>query len=137
MASAQFPSDKRRNSVSVTGNKTLAVADQGIVQTVNTDALTITLPAAGAAATGTKFVIQNGGQAVTNGPVGTGSNQSVGITIATSASDTVTGLGFTPAANKGPQNLKATANVGDEISLVSGVNNWNIVEAVGTWTRLP
>lgn len=134
---APIPSDKRRNVVEVSSNKTFAVADQGTVQNIIADGLTLTLPAAGAAATGTKFVIRNGGLPVTNGPAGSGSNKSVGITITPGASDTVTGLGFTPAANKGPQNLKATANVGDEISLMSGVNNWNVVETIGTWTRLP
>jgi len=131
----QTPSDKRRQSVDVTGNKTLVAADQGIVQNVITDAVTITLPAAGAAATGLKFVIRNGGAKAANGAYGTGASGSVGFTVTTSGTDTVAGNGFTAAANKGPVNTKATSTVGDEVSLCSGVNSYNVVEVIGTFAR--
>lgn len=133
---AQFPSDKRRRSVSVTSNKTLTAADQGIVQNVQADGVVITLPSTAA---GTTFVIRNGGVPVSNGPAGSGSNASLAVTVSPAAADAIAGNGFTAAVNKDAINTKATSTVGDEITIVgsgtAGVAAWNIQELVGTWAR--
>lgn len=133
----QSPSDKRRISVDVTGNKTLTAADQGIVQNVTVDAAVITLPATAA---GLTFTIRNGGVKVTGGPAGTGADGSVGLTVAPQAADAVAGNGFTATVNKGAVNTKATSQVGDEITLqasgTAGVSAWNIENLIGTWARV-
>lgn len=133
---AQFPSDKRRRSVNVSGNKTLTAADQGIVQNVIADGVVITLPSTAA---GSTFVIRNGGVPVSNGPAGSGSNASLAVTVSPAAADAIAGNGFTAAVNKDAINTKATSTVGDEITLVgsgtAGVAAWNIQELVGTWAR--
>lgn len=126
-----------RISVDVTTNKTLTAADQGIIQNVVTDGVTVTLPAAGAAATGLVFRVRNGGVALVNGPVGTGADGSALVTVAPTGADTVAGNGFTALAGKGALNAKATSKIGDEIVLESGVNSYNISFTKGTWTRVP
>ena len=67
MATVQNPSDKRRQSVAVTTDKTLSLADCGIVQDVQADGKVITLPATSA---GASFTFRNAGVPVTNGPLG-------------------------------------------------------------------
>lgn len=138
MATVQTPSDKRRQSVNVTTNKTLTLADQGIVQNVQADGITITLPSTSAAAT---FTVRNGGVPITNGPTGTGSNKSVLVTVAPAAADAIAGNGFTAAINKAALNTKATAQVGDEITIIgsgtAGVTAWSLREVIGTWARQP
>lgn len=139
MATVQFPSDKRRQSVNVTTNKTLASTDMGIVQNVQADAITVTLPSTAA---GLTFTIRNGGVPVTNGPTGTGSNKSLLVTVAPAAADAIAGNGFTATVNKAALNTKATALVGDEITLVAsgvaGVTAWSIQDPlVGIWARQP
>lgn len=137
---SQYPSDRRPVSVDVSTNKTLAATDAGIVQNVIADGLTITLPST---ALGLNFTIRNGGKPVTSGPVGSGSNGTVGITVAPQAADGVTGNGFTATVNKGAVNTKATSLVGDQISLLgtgtAGVTGWVVLsgDTVGTWTRVP
>ena len=120
-----------RNVVNVTGNKTVANTDQGTVQNMTADGFTFTLPASGATLVGQCYTFRNGG--VNNGDVG--------FTVAPAAADAINGLGFTATVNKGAQDLKATARPGDEITVqcsgVVGVNAWNVVNAVGTWTRVP
>jgi hypothetical protein len=132
----QFPSDKRRQSVNVSTNKTLTAADQGIVQNVIADGIIITLPSTAA---GTTFVIRNGGVPVSNGPVGSGSNASAAVLVSPAAADAIAGNGFTAAVNKDAINTKTTSSVGDEITLVgsgtAGAAAWNIQEVVGTWAR--
>ncbi len=136
MATVQFPSDKRRQSVNVTSNKTLTLADQGIVQNVQADGIVITLPATSAGAT---FVIRNGGVPVSNGPTGTGANGSVLVAVSPAAADAIAGNGFTAAVNKDALNTKATSQVGDEITLVgsgaTGVTAWTLQEVIGVWAR--
>ncbi len=133
MATVQFPSDKRRQSVNVTSNKTLTLADQGIVQNVQADGITITLPSTSAGAT---FVIRNGGVPVSNGPTGTGANGSLLAAVSPAAADKIQGNGLTAADNKDLLNTKATSQVGDEVTLVGdGVDGWNIQEIIGTWQR--
>lgn len=133
MATVQTPSDKRRQSVNVSTNKTLTLADQGIVQNVIADGIVITLPSTAA---GSTFVIRNGGVPVTSGPAGTGSDQSVLVAVSPAAADKIQGNGFTAADNKDALNTKDTSQVGDEITLVGdGVDGWNIQECIGTWAR--
>lgn len=138
MATVQFPSDKRRQSVNVTSNKTLTLADQGIVQNVQADGITITLPSTTA---GAVFTIRNGGVPVTNGPTGTGSNKSLLVTVAPAAADALAGNGFTAVVNKAALNTKVTALVGDEITVqgsgTAGVTAWSFDEVVGIWARQP
>lgn len=125
-----YPTFYSRNIATVT-SKTLALTDCGTVQNVATDAQTITLPSAAATTPGASFTIRNGG---TN-------NGDVGITIAANAADSVNGLGFTAANGKGVVNTKATARPGDEITLVTsgaaGAGAWTILNAVGTFARVP
>lgn len=125
-----------RQSVNVSTNKTLTAADSGIVQNVIADAITITLPAT---ANGLNFVVRNGGAPITNAPAGTGIDGSVLVKVSPVAADGITGNGFTAAVNKAAQNTKATAKVGDEITLegtgTTGVTAWNFVYAKGTWAR--
>jgi hypothetical protein len=122
-----------RQSANITTNKTLALTDNGIVQNVQADAITITLPATSA---GAYFVIRNGGVAPTGGPAGAVSDQTILVTVAPNASDQIAGNGFTATDNKAALNTKATAAVGDEIVLVGdGTNGWNVARVVGTWAR--
>lgn len=118
--------------------KTLTAADSGIVQNVIADAITITLPST---ALGLQFTVRNGGVPKTSGPVGTGSNGTVLVTVAPAAADGVTGNNFAAATNKGASNTKATARVGDEIRLLgtgtAGVTAWNIAYVSGIWIRVP
>lgn len=124
------------NYESIDTSKTLAVADNGVVQNVIADSLTITLPATSAAGL-YYFTIRNGGVPASSAVgAGTGSDASVLLTIAPNASDKITGLNFTAADNKAALNTKATAKVGDYITLVSdGVDGWTVVGARGIWAR--
>lgn len=115
--------------------KTLAVGDNGVVQNVIADGITITLPATSAAGL-YHFTIRNGGAPKTGAPAGTGDDASVLVTIAPNASDKISGLAFTAQDNKAALNTKATAKVGDFITLVSdGVDGWTVVGARGIWAR--
>lgn len=116
--------------------KTLAVADNGVVQNVITDGITITLPATGAAGL-YYFTIRNGGVPASSAVgFGTGGDASCLLTIAPNASDKISGLAFTAADNKAALNTKATSKVGDFITLVSdGVDGWTVVAARGVWAR--
>lgn len=122
-----------RQSVNVVANKTLAATDCGIVQNVQADGITITLPATAA---GLNFTVRNGGVSVVGGPAGTGSDGSILVTVAPNASDQIAGNGFTATDNKAALNTKATAKVGDEISLVTdGSVGWMLESVKGTWAR--
>lgn len=124
-----------RTSVNVSANKTLALADEGVVQNITVDGLTITLPASAA---GLTYVIRNAGAAPNGFAAGAQADGSVGITVTPNGTDTVGGLGFTPAAGKGVQDLIAVAKAGDEICLQAGVSGtWVVEYAKGTWTRTP
>ena len=122
-----------RTTVDVTENKTLALADCGIVQNVITDAITVTLPATTASAT---FIVRNGGVPKTSAPAGTGDDFSCLVTISPNASDQIAGNAFTAADDKDALNTKATARVGDEMTLVGdGTNGWIVSRVKGTWAR--
>lgn len=122
------------NYMNLDTSKTLALSDQGAIQNVVADGITITLPATAA---GNTFTIRNGGvPAASAVGAGTGTDASALITIAPNASDKIQGLAFTAADNKAALNTKATAKVGDFLRLVGdGIDGYNVVEARGIWTR--
>lgn len=125
-----------RQYVDVTGNKTLAATDSGVVQNVIADAVTITLPATLASST---FIIRNGGDNPANTPTGAVADGSVLVTVAPAAADGITGNGFTATVNKAALNTKVTSRVGDEITLrgtgTTGVTGWVVENLKGTWAR--
>lgn len=122
-----------RTQVDVTENKTLALADCGIVQNVITDAITVTLPATTA---GAAFIVRNGGVPKSGAPAGTGDDFSCLVTIAPNASDKIQGNAFSAADNKAALNTKATARIGDEMALVGdGVDGYNVMRVKGVWAR--
>jgi len=122
-----------RRAVDVTEAKTLAITDQGIVQVVKTDAIAVTLPAT---VVGYSFTVQNGGDAATGAPTGSGSNHSCLVELAPVAADLIAGGQITAADDKSYLNTKATANVGDEVTVVgNGTTGWNITDQKGIWAR--
>lgn len=123
-----------RTQVDVTENKTLALTDQGVVQNVITDGITITLPSTTVSNT---FTIRNGGVAASSSVgAGTGSDFSCLVTIAPAAADKIQGMQITAADNKALLNTKATAKVGDFVTLIGdGVDGYNIDRIRGTWAR--
>lgn len=135
--------DSVPNSVTVSGNKTLAAVDSGVVQQITGDAGVITLPAAAAGLVGMTVVIEVAGKPVTNGPAGTGTNKSTGFSVSPAAADGITGGGLaTPVVNKDFVYAKATANIGDRLVLicsgVTGTGAWYVREISGSgWTREP
>jgi len=113
--------------------KTLAIADCGVIQNVVADSQTITLPAT---VVGYSYTIRNGGVPKTSGPVGSGDNGSLAVTVAPNAADLVAGGAWTAADNKSIVNTKATAQAGDYIKLVAdGVNGWMVTEIKGIWAK--
>lgn len=125
-----------RIAIDVNANKTYAAADMGIVQNIIKDGLTHTLPATSAKL---QLTFRNGGVPVTNGPVGSGSDQSATITLTPASGDSFTGAGIaSPTINKTLQNV--TGNIGDEVTIRgTGVNDataWSVVNNRGAlWTR--
>ncbi len=112
-----------RQSADVAADKTLAEADSGVVQNVTADGKVLTLPST---VVGMKFVIRNGGS----------SNGVVGVTVSPAAADKIMGNGYTSADNKDAVNTKATALVGDELTLIGdGANGWFIEKVVGIWAK--
>jgi len=95
-------------SVDVTGAKTLALTDCGIVQNVTATA-TVTLEAT---VVGTKHIVRVGADDIT-------------VTIAPNSVDKVAGNGFTATDNKAV--LFTNAPVGSYVELIAdGVNGWMI-----------
>lgn len=123
-----------RTQVDVTENKTLALSDQGVIQNVITDGITVTLPATAA---GNAFTVRNGGVPASSGlGAASGSDFSCLVTIAPNASDKIQGIQFTAADNKALLNTKATAKVGDEVMLIGdGIDGYNVNRIKGTWAR--
>jgi hypothetical protein len=109
-----------RRSINVTVTKTITDAESGQVQNVIADGKTITLPAAAA---GKVVVIHIGGVAA-GGPVGSGANKTVGLTVV----GTVCGLGTASGALSA---AKATTNAGDEIELIGGAAIWYVGRTIG------
>jgi hypothetical protein len=124
-----------RMAVDVTENKTLAIKDCGVVQNVITDALTITLPAT---TIGYRYTVRNGGAHASGAPERSSGDESVLITISPNSNDMIAGMEVTAANDKDFTNTKATAKVGDEISLIGDAaagNGWNVVEVKGIWAK--
>ena len=114
-------------------SKTLTHADCGLIQNIIADSVVITLPATAA---GTCFTIRNGGVPKTSAAAGTGDNYSLLVKVSPAAADKIQGLAFTAADNKAAQNTKATAQVGDFITIVGdGVDGYNVVASKGIWAR--
>ncbi len=136
MPTVSMASDKRRQSVDVTANKTLTAADQGIVQNVRSSSAVITLPSTAASLT---FVFRVGGAAITSGPQGaSGANANVNISPA--APDGIGGLGLTNVVNK--DLILTNGAVGEEFTLTAsgtaGTGAWYITEAAvstGTFSK--
>jgi hypothetical protein len=127
---ANYRAQDGRTTLDVSANTTLAKdTHTGVVVNVVSDGKTITLPAAAA---GVMFRVRNGGAQITNAPVGTGANYTVAVTIAPNGTDTIGGAGRA-AANSNLVNTKATARVGDEVTLLGVSGAWQIVSQIGTW----
>lgn len=122
--------------VDVTEAKTLVAADVGIVQNVIYASGVVTLPATAVPGV---WTIRNGGVPVSGGPSGTGDDGN-GISVDPNASDTIIGFGVadgTSADGKALVNTAATANVGDEVTILStaATNGPYLIEMKGTWAR--
>ena len=116
-----------RIGVDVTGNKTLAAVDCGVVQNATVDAIVFTLPST---ALGLTFTFKNGGRY----------DNAVGFAISPAAADGITGGGLaTPVINKDILNLKAVAEPGNEITIVgtgsAGTGAWIITSGTSANTN--
>lgn len=118
MAEAFF--DKNGRNVEVhSANHTVAAADSGVVQLVDTTS-THTLPAT---AVGDVYIFQ-------------AKESGVGITISPAAADNIRGGGLTATDNKDLILTAATARAGDFVKLVAdGSAGYAIAEISGTWTK--
>lgn len=122
-----------RLAINVTENKTLALADCGIVQNVITDGVVVTLPATAASLT---FTVRNGGDAPSGAAAGAVADGSCAVNISPQAADKFSGMGLTPADNKDLINTKATSKVGDEVTvLADAADGYTVVACSGTWAR--
>ena len=107
----------------ISANKTLDAEDTGKLFWVDTDAVTITLPAVAAGVFGVQIV--NGG-----------SYGTVAVTISPNSVDSILGPDITAADDKDLINTKATAKRGDYVVLDSGdADGYLAVELRGTWAR--
>ena len=107
----------------ISANKTLDAEDTGKLFWVDTDAVTITLPAVAAGVFGAQIV--NGG-----------SFGSIAVTISPNASDLILGPDITAADDKDLINTKATAQRGDYVVIDSGdADGYLAAELRGTWAR--
>lgn len=112
-------SEKR---VAVSADKTLVLADSGIVQLVDTDAKVITIPATHV---GDCFTIENAG-----------ADAAVLVAISPQAADKISGAGLTATDNKDLLNTKATAKRGDRVVLLAdGLDGFVVVSMTGIWAR--
>lgn len=118
MASIESPASGHNEFVTVAGNKTLVVADEGLCQNV-TSSGTITLPAAAA---GQTALVRIGSAGIT-------------VSVLPVGADTMTGNGFTPLALKGAVFTNQPA--GSLLRLVAGAATWHIAGILGTATRTP
>ena len=101
----------------VTGNKTLAEGDSGVVQNV-TATCTVTLPATGA---NFAFIVRVGAADIT-------------VTVAPNASDKIMGNGFTSADNKAL--IFTSQPVGSYVQLgYGGTDGWVVSQISGVATR--
>jgi hypothetical protein len=122
-----------RRAVDVTENKTLAITDVGVVQNVITDAITLTLPST---VVGYVFTARNGGDNASGTPTRSAQAGSAAVTVSPAAADKIAGMQVTAADDKDFVNTKATAQIGDEITLVGdGVNGWFVTNIKGVWAK--
>ena len=104
-------------SVDVADDKTLAIADQGVVQNV-TATKAITLPAT---VVGYAFTIRVGALGIT-------------VSVSPNANDLIAGNGFTAADDK--DLIFTNQPVGSFVTLVgNGTTGWNVVSISGVATR--
>lgn len=116
------PAGLTRKVAYVSANKTLAEGDNGILQIVVKDGITITLPST---VVGYQYEVMNGGK-----------NGTILVAVSPAAADKIMGNGFTSADDKDALNTKATAKMGDTIALAGdGVNGWMVRSVVGIWAR--
>jgi hypothetical protein len=123
-----------RLAVDVSENKTLAIGDQGVVQNVVTDAITVTLPAT---VVSYEFTVRNGGDNPTGTPAGAVADGSALVTVLPNAVDLIAGMQLTASDADSLNNTKATSKVGDEVTLIgNGTTGWNITRMRGTWAQI-
>jgi len=135
MATVKLADGRRVLGENVSANNTVALADSGSALNIISDAKVTTLPDAAAGNVGLEVFVVLGGVPA-GGPVGSGSNASVGHEIAPNSSDKIVGiLGGSGTADKSILMAKASMIVGDYVKLRSnGVDTWFVVEASGAWT---
>lgn len=105
----------------IAGAKTLDAQDCGKLFWVNTDALTITLPA---------IADGLGGALIVNG----GAYGTIAVTVAPAAADMILLADVAGADNTARVNTKATAQRGDRIKIDLGdADGYVVTEMVGTW----
>lgn len=122
-----------RMAVDVTEAKTLAIKDQGVVQNVIYDGAVITLPAAVVSYT---YTIRNGGAIDSGAAAGSAGDGSMDITIKPNTTEYMSGCELATDASDWVVNTKATAKVGDEVTLVAAVaTGWTITKMKGIWAR--
>lgn len=106
-----------QESVDVSGAKTLAITDQGVVQNVTATAA-ITLPAT---VVGYSFTVRVGAPGIT-------------VSVSPNASDLIGGNGFTAADDK--DLVFTNQPAGSFVTLVgNGTTGWNVTGISGTATR--
>jgi len=129
------------NIETITADKTLSYNDSGTVYLVGTDGLTITLPATKA---GVTFSFINSGadgnNIITISPNANDKIQGSVVTSTTPQADTAVANGnvvlITGADDKDLINTKATANLGDNVTLIGdGADGWWITKGVGVWAE--
>lgn len=124
-----------RMAVNVDTNKTLTISDSGYVQNVIADNVVVTLPAT---ATHGTFIVRNGGVPVTNGTAGSGADFTAKVSVSPNSADKIQGgVGGSEVDDKDLINTKATARVGDEVTVENRAEtNGPIVTAIkGIWAR--
>lgn len=126
-----------RYGVDVDTNKTLGIADSGLVQNVIATGIVLTLPAT---ATQGSWSVQVGGVPITNAPVGaiTGSKAQQLVQISPNASDKIQGgPDGTATDDKDMILTKALSKVGDFMVVQNtGETNGGLVIAYkGAWAR--
>ena len=133
MATVKLYDGKRYDAENVIADNTVAVADSGRVLNIIADGKLTTLPNNAAGTVGLTVIVRLGGVPA-GGPVGSGSNASLGHEIAPHSSDLIVGRGVTGTADKSLLMTKANMIVGDYVILVgNGVDTWFIQESVGAW----
>lgn len=104
-------------SEAVTGNKTVDITDQGVVQNVTATA-TVTLPST---VVGYSYTIRVGAPGIT-------------VNVSPAALDLIGGNGFTAADDK--DLIFTNQPAGSYVTLVgNGTTGWNVVAISGTGTR--